>query len=653
MTSVASDLERYMLELINADRGVAGLAPLTLELNLNTSAELHSQWMTDTDTFDHEGVGGSSATDRMRAADMDLSGTWQTAENIAAVSMRGAANLYDEVDRLHTNLMNSPGHRANLLDPALTVIGIGMATGPLTYDTGRFNSVLVTQNFAATEGLVDLDLAGGDGADSLVGQGGDDHITGGAGADTLVSGAGDDTVDGQAGDDVIRLGAGVKQVAGGADHDTLVLENMTRAQATITQTVEGLRLTGPGLEVTASGFETLQFVDQSVAVADLFGGGAGGTPVTGTSGADLLLGDGTEGHSLTGFGGDDVLLGDGRGLYGTEVSAQVYRMYAAVLGREPNPGGHQAWVGVLASGARDLSKVSAGFVASPEFQQTYGALDDTEFVTLLYNNVLNRAPDAGGLSSWLGNLAGGMTRERVVLHFAESGEHRVLTAPAQTAFDATHDPTHWIEDVYRVYAAILDRQPDLNGLTTWVDKMAGGMSFADVVAAFMASPEFQTVYGTTSDAEFLTLLYTNVLDRTPDAGGFASWSTALGAGMARETVVGRFVQSPEFVQETAAALHTYVTARGVDDVLRPGAGDDLMSGGLWVDSFVFGPGDDGDKQVTDLEPWDMVDLSGFGYADQAEAMTHVTQQGTDAVFEDQGVRVVFWDAVLTQEMIDL
>jgi Ca2+-binding RTX toxin-like protein len=648
MTSVASDLERYMLDLINADRSAAGLAPLTLELNLNSSAEVHSQWMTDTDTFDHEGAGDSTATERMRAAGMDLSGTWQTAENIGAVTISGGSSLYDEVAQLHANLMNSPGHRANLMDPGLTVIGIGIVTGRLTYgDQGTYNSVLVTQNFAATGGRVDLDLAGGGAAEALTGQGGDDHITGGGGNDTLTGGGGNDTVEGGAGNDLIRIGAGVSQVAGGPGTDTLDLPGVTRGQVGVTETAQGLSLSGGGVTLEVTGIEILKFADQSVAVADLFGaGGGGGGGAGGTAGPDLLQGDGLGPDSLTGLAGDDVLLGDGRGLYGTGVSAQVYRLYAAVFGREPDVGGHQAWVGLIASEARTLSQAVTGFVGSPEFQRTYGALSDTEFVTLLYGNVLGRAPDAAGLDGWLDRMDQGMARETVVLLFAESPEHRGVTAAAQAAFDLARDPTDWVDDVYRLYVAVLDRAPDVGGLTTWVGQLAGGMAFSDVVAAFMASPEFQRTYGALSDADFVTLLYNNVLDRAPDPGGFTAWVTALGAGMTRETVVGRFVQSPEFIAGTAADLRAYMQARGPDDVLTPGPGDDLLSGGLWADTFVFGPQDDGTKQVSDLEPWDRVDLSGFGYGDAAEALGHVTMQGADAVFADQGVTVVFLGAEL-------
>jgi serralysin len=57
-------------------------------------------------------------------------------------------------------------------------------------------------------------------------------------------------------------------------------------------------------------------------------------------------------------------------------------------------------------GGASLQAVANGFIGSPEFLTRYGAsTTNTEFVTLLYNNVLNRDPDTGGLQNWLDALA--------------------------------------------------------------------------------------------------------------------------------------------------------------------------------------------------------------------------------------------------------
>ncbi|TIP77930.1 MAG: CAP domain-containing protein, partial [Mesorhizobium sp.] len=75
--------EQYLLELINAERAKAGVQPLAFDNDLSEAAEGHSRWMLATDTFSHTGSGGSSPTQRMKAAGYTLAGSWATGENIA------------------------------------------------------------------------------------------------------------------------------------------------------------------------------------------------------------------------------------------------------------------------------------------------------------------------------------------------------------------------------------------------------------------------------------------------------------------------------------------------------------------------------------------------------------------------------------------
>lgn len=151
--SRASELEQQMLELINEERTSRGLDPVALELRLNESSEDHSQWMLEEDAFSHTGEGGSSAGDRMRDADFAFEGNWTWGENIAYQSERGEPGLADDVENLHTALMNSPGHRANILNPDYEVVGLGIETG----DFSGFDAVMVTQNFASTDAELQLD----------------------------------------------------------------------------------------------------------------------------------------------------------------------------------------------------------------------------------------------------------------------------------------------------------------------------------------------------------------------------------------------------------------------------------------------------------------------------------------------------------------
>lgn len=142
--SQPSAVEQYMLELVNAERAKAGAQPLAFNLSLNDSAETHSRWMLATDTFSHSGADGSSAGDRMKAAGYAFTGSWSWGENLALRSLAAPEGLRDETDGLHTQLMNSAGHRANILNSGYREIGIGIEADQYT----TYQAATVTQNFA-------------------------------------------------------------------------------------------------------------------------------------------------------------------------------------------------------------------------------------------------------------------------------------------------------------------------------------------------------------------------------------------------------------------------------------------------------------------------------------------------------------------------
>ena len=139
-----STYEQYLLELINAERAKVGAQPLAFDGDLNEASEGHSQWMIGTDTFSHTGSGGSSAGQRMTAAGYAFTGSWAWGENIAYATTRSPTGFQDEVLLLHTNLMNSSGHRANILNDTYREVGLGFEVG----DYGGRESAFVTEDFA-------------------------------------------------------------------------------------------------------------------------------------------------------------------------------------------------------------------------------------------------------------------------------------------------------------------------------------------------------------------------------------------------------------------------------------------------------------------------------------------------------------------------
>ncbi|PKP83185.1 MAG: hypothetical protein CVT79_03860 [Alphaproteobacteria bacterium HGW-Alphaproteobacteria-18] len=119
-------LEARFLDLVNKERAEAGLAPLQMRRELTDAARLHSLDMAVNGFFGHVGPDGRGPGDRIAALDRTALADF-SAENVATVSRAGGrigANF--AVKRLHRNLMDSPGHRANILHPKATHVAFGV-----------------------------------------------------------------------------------------------------------------------------------------------------------------------------------------------------------------------------------------------------------------------------------------------------------------------------------------------------------------------------------------------------------------------------------------------------------------------------------------------------------------------------------------------
>ncbi len=109
--------ERAMFNLVNQERARAGLNPLAIDYQLVKLARLKSQDMVDKGYFGHYSPTYGSPFEMMDRAGVKYR---YAGENLAGAPA---------VEAAHRALMNSPGHRANILNPEFTRIGIGVASG--------------------------------------------------------------------------------------------------------------------------------------------------------------------------------------------------------------------------------------------------------------------------------------------------------------------------------------------------------------------------------------------------------------------------------------------------------------------------------------------------------------------------------------------
>jgi uncharacterized YkwD family protein len=109
--------EQAMLNLVNQERVKAGLNPLQSDPTLVKLARMKAQDMIDKGYFSHTSPTYGSPFDLLRANGVTYS---YAGENLAGAGSTSSA---------HTNLMNSAGHRANILNGNYTKVGIGVVSG--------------------------------------------------------------------------------------------------------------------------------------------------------------------------------------------------------------------------------------------------------------------------------------------------------------------------------------------------------------------------------------------------------------------------------------------------------------------------------------------------------------------------------------------
>lgn len=130
---------------------------------------------------------------------------------------------------------------------------------------------------------------------------------------------------------------------------------------------------------------------------------------------------------------DQLLVGGSRDEGSAELRAKVIRLYWAFFERQPDLGGLGYWTGRLVAGKK-LATAATQFSTSSEFKNTYGPLSNSAFVTLIYQNIFDRDPDASGLAYWTKKLdTKAKAKGEVMLAFSESSEGVRLLQPVVDA----------------------------------------------------------------------------------------------------------------------------------------------------------------------------------------------------------------------------
>ena len=232
-----------------------------------------------------------------------------------------------------------------------------------------------------------------------------------------------------------------------------------------------------------------------------------------------------------------------------QIEQFVSRLYNLVLDREPDQDGLDDWSQLLANQEITGAEALQGFVDSPEFQKK--EMTDEEYIDIIYQVCLDRHADTAGLEAWKDCLDDGVTRDYILYGVAESNEFTEICASAGiergniTLTDVRDQSISTTRYVYRCYDVFLGRKPDEEGLTAWISQILSNRNTPEKVAeGFVFSDELKKQ--NLSDEEFIRILYVGLFDRQADDEGLRDWMAWFEEGRTRMDVFYGFAGSDEF-----------------------------------------------------------------------------------------------------------
>ena len=253
---------------------------------------------------------------------------------------------------------------------------------------------------------------------------------------------------------------------------------------------------------------------------------------------------------------------------GTDDAATVYRLYDAILGRDPDPDGFAWWVSAAGDGWT-LAEIADDMLGSGEGAPRWAqAVTAKEFASAAYLNVLDRHGTTAEISALEAQLQAGLARGEAIARLVQSEEardggrteavvvsnlgrqtlvdvERVVFSDGVVALDLGMDQNAGA--VARLHDMAFDRLPTRAQLTAGTRGIDGGKSLVDVAGEILAADT--TLRGLTNKA-FVEQLYLRGLDRPGDAGGVTYWTGRV-ASDGRAVVLAEMSESDEHVAVAA------------------------------------------------------------------------------------------------------
>lgn len=261
----------------------------------------------------------------------------------------------------------------------------------------------------------------------------------------------------------------------------------------------------------------------------------GADDVTGSSGLFEVVGHHT--YSVAGFytvavevmaaNGEKLLITGTATVSETTVANQEYvqAVYQDVLGRAADPGGLTYWTRNLDAGVA-IDSVAASIAHSDEYYANF-------VIRPAYANLLGRTADDAGVAYWTAQMDAGVTDQMLEADLVSSGG-----TSGEFYMDAGGTNTLWIDAIYKL---LLGRTADTNGESYWNGQLAAGQSLNQVAQRIASSQE--------NDTQLINNDYFHYLGRAADPGGLAYWIGQFADGKTNEDIIAGFTGSAEYYQE--------------------------------------------------------------------------------------------------------
>jgi uncharacterized secreted protein with C-terminal beta-propeller domain len=206
------------------------------------------------------------------------------------------------------------------------------------------------------------------------------------------------------------------------------------------------------------------------------------------------------------------------------VADYVDHLYQDLLGRHAEMGGLESWGRQLMKGSLTREQIAAGIIGSVEYRS--GQIDH------LYATLLGRKADEAGLKSFLAALGAGATLIEV--------EAVILGSP-----EYFHHAGGSVGTFLKVlYHDVLERAVDPAGASSLGAALTGSLTTRQVAALVLASPE--------AENDVVQSLYQLAFERSADPNGLYTYTNALGHGISEEAVMASLFGSQEYMNRVTA-----------------------------------------------------------------------------------------------------